>query len=113
MSAIRSRSARIAVRPCAVGDRGLGRDPPLAPAQLHQSNVAHLDDTAYGGGGVAGITSFSWARHRRTGLGGMGVATVVAPVASASVVPTAPRPTMPTVSRRSPAVVPARRPAAS
>lgn len=33
---------RIAVRPCAVGDRRLGPDPPLAPAQLHQSDVAQL-----------------------------------------------------------------------
>lgn len=51
---------RIAVRPCAVGDRRLGPDPPLAPAQLHQSDVANFGDAAYGGGGVAGITSFSW-----------------------------------------------------
>lgn len=33
---------RIAVRPYAVGDRRLGPDPPLAPAQLHQSDVAQL-----------------------------------------------------------------------
>jgi hypothetical protein len=102
MSAIRSRSYG--------SPYGLALSATVASAPTHRSRQLNFTsqtslnfgDAAYGGGGVAGITSFSWARHSRTGLKAMGDATVAAPVASARVVPTAPRPTMPTVSRRSP-----------